>query len=137
MHADGAVYYRLHVQCVDDAWDVERRFSDFEQLLNDVRSAQRSASSSPSSSSTLPPLPPKTWLPSTQAAFVSERQQALQAFLNALLQRKDICRHKAVRAFLQLDAPLTPAPPSPPSPSSPDDAKVDDGREQPPDEGAS
>ena len=105
---DGAVSYTIHCRCVDDSWDVQHRFSDFERLLQQVRSASPPASLT---SNPLPSLPAKVWTPSTQDAFSSGRQPALQAFLDHVLQRKEVCRLACVREFLRLDTPLTPAPP--------------------------
>ena len=95
---DSTPTYRLHLRCVDDSWDVDHPFSHFERLLQEVRGSQRGEG--------WPVLPPKTWVP-TQEGWVEERQGQLQAFLNALLQRRDVCRVRAVREFLALDTPLT------------------------------
>jgi hypothetical protein len=98
-----AVLYRILVESRDSSWQVEHRFSEFEQLLSAVLPLySEQLHGQPS----LPALPPKTWLPSRNENFVQERQEALQSFMQDLLQRKDICRLQPVRHFLQLDTPM-------------------------------
>ena len=101
--ATAAVVYRILVESRDSSWQVEHRFSEFEQLLSAVQPlyAEQLSGQPP-----LPALPPKTWLPSRDESFVQERQEALQSFMQELLQRKDICRLQPVRQFLQLDTPM-------------------------------
>jgi len=106
LHTDHTIY-TIRIQCADAQWEVQHRYSEFEQLLASLH-AQYAPAPSPSSASSasLPPLPPKTWLPSREEKFLKERREALQTFLVDLLQRKDICRIQAVREFLVLDTPM-------------------------------
>ena len=99
--ANSTVSYHLLVRCADDSWEVQQPFPAFERLLQELRPAAVPAGAPP-----LPTLPPKAWTAS-QEGFAKERQPALQSFLNALLQRRDICRLRPIRAFLALDTPLT------------------------------
>ncbi|KDO26805.1 hypothetical protein SPRG_08095 [Saprolegnia parasitica CBS 223.65] len=72
-------------------WHVTRRYRDFCDLHTQLSSEL---------SMVLPALPPKTWLPSVDEAFVSERQIALESFLRQLLPMPGVMESPRFLSFL-------------------------------------
>jgi len=92
--------YRLIIQCCMFHWSMWRRFSDFD-LLYELLAQNRDKK-------TLPNLPPKfvfrSLLHSLDKAYLEERQGELQIFVNRLLSLPELCLHKRVREFFNLDS---------------------------------
>ncbi|EQC25177.1 hypothetical protein SDRG_16950 [Saprolegnia diclina VS20] len=72
-------------------WHVTRRYRDFCDLQSQLSSDL---------SMVLPSLPPKTWLPSVDEAFVLERQLALESFLRQLLPMPGVMESPRFLSFL-------------------------------------
>lgn len=109
-HADGYALYLLTVKCGTQSWTVQRRYSEFDDLLAGLRTVLTGPGLE------LPALPPKTWSRDLSPDFLSERTRALAAFLHGLLrleQHRLAARLSAVRAFLELDRQLPPEEPEP------------------------
>ncbi|ETK93730.1 hypothetical protein L915_03109 [Phytophthora nicotianae] len=74
-------------------WTVFRRFSEFRELCATLESAGYVLEG-------LPPLPPRTFLPSTRAPVAKYRQEALNMFLQAAIMHSAISRSAAMLNFL-------------------------------------
>ncbi|KUF98293.1 hypothetical protein AM588_10009687 [Phytophthora nicotianae] len=74
-------------------WTVFRRFSEFRELCATLESAGYVLEG-------LPPLPPRTFLPSTRAPVAKYRQEALNMFLQAAIMHSAISRSVAMVNFL-------------------------------------
>ena len=71
-----------------------RRYSEFHAMMGRVGRAAEA------------PFPPKTWFVSLEPAFLEERRQLLEAWLDSLLRsEQSVAKLPCVREFLQLDAP--------------------------------
>uniref|UniRef100_K3WDS3 PX domain-containing protein n=1 Tax=Globisporangium ultimum (strain ATCC 200006 / CBS 805.95 / DAOM BR144) TaxID=431595 RepID=K3WDS3_GLOUD len=78
-------------------WTVYRRFSEFRNLQAELEDAGHSMES-------LPPLPPRTFLPSTRDAVAKSRQEALSIFLQAAIMHSSISRSALTLEFLTREA---------------------------------
>ncbi|CAH0482325.1 unnamed protein product [Peronospora belbahrii] len=74
-------------------WTVFRRFSEFRELCAALEGAGCVLDG-------LPPLPPRTFLPSTRAPVAKHRQEALNMFLQAAIMHSAISRCTAMLDFL-------------------------------------
>mmetsp|Transcript_73048 Transcript_73048/g.144847 ORF Transcript_73048/g.144847 Transcript_73048/m.144847 type:complete len:548 (+) Transcript_73048:40-1683(+) len=87
--------YHIQVQLGTATWEVAKRFSDFDRLLQNL-SASRYAG--------LPKLPSKTLLGSpTDQESIDTRKEQLRIILHDLLRRPDTRRSKSLRQFLELN----------------------------------
>jgi hypothetical protein len=75
------VLYVIEMRRGKRSWLIKRRFSEFAHLH---RQLQLTSSASDIS---LPPLPPRTFLPYTDTAFLHKRQTALESYLDVVLRR--------------------------------------------------
>ncbi|KAG7391635.1 Vacuolar protein sorting-associated protein 13A [Phytophthora pseudosyringae] len=78
-------------------WTVFRRFSEFRELCAKLEAAGYVLDG-------LPPLPPRTFLPSTRAPVAKHRQEALNMFLQAAIMHSVISRSAAMLDFLTREA---------------------------------
>lgn len=78
-------------------WTVFRRFSEFRELCATLETAGYVLDG-------LPPLPPRTFLPSTRAPVAKYRQEALNMFLQAAIMHSAISRSAAMLSFLTCEA---------------------------------
>ncbi|KAL3657873.1 hypothetical protein V7S43_017251 [Phytophthora oleae] len=78
-------------------WTVFRRFSEFRGLCATLETAGYVLDG-------LPPLPPRTFLPSTRAPVAKHRQEALNMFLQAAIMHSAISRSAAMLDFLTHEA---------------------------------
>ncbi|GMF32833.1 unnamed protein product [Phytophthora fragariaefolia] len=78
-------------------WTVFRRFSEFRDLCAKLEAAGYMLDG-------LPPLPPRTFLPSTRAPVAKHRQEALNMFLQAAIMHSVISRSAAMLDFLTREA---------------------------------
>lgn len=78
-------------------WTVFRRFSEFRGLCATLEAAGYVLDG-------LPPLPPRTFLPSTRAPVAKHRQEALNMFLQAAIMHSGISRSAAMLDFLTREA---------------------------------
>ncbi|KAG3035160.1 hypothetical protein PC121_g1886 [Phytophthora cactorum] len=78
-------------------WTVFRRFSEFRELCAKLEAAGYVLDG-------LPPLPPRTFLPSTRAPVAKYRQEALNMFLQAAIMHSAISRSAAMLDFLTREA---------------------------------
>ncbi|ETV71698.1 hypothetical protein, variant 1 [Aphanomyces astaci] len=76
----------------DLKWHITRRFRDF-SLLRDQLAQELHATD-------LPSLPPKTWLPTSDAKFIQARQMRLETYLRQLSGRPDAMQSVAFLSFL-------------------------------------
>ncbi|OQR89379.1 ribonuclease H2 subunit A [Achlya hypogyna] len=72
-------------------WHVTRRYRDFCQMHTHLAAELKMV---------LPTLPPKTWLPSVDEAFVLERQAALETYLRQLLPMPGVMESPKFLSFL-------------------------------------
>lgn len=90
--------YRYHIACeIDDVkWEVAKRFSEFDVLLQSLAASKYAG---------LPKLPSKTILGSpTDTSAISGRKEQLRIILNDLLIRPDTRTSQALRQFLAIDS---------------------------------
>lgn len=90
--------YKYHITCAHDGktWEVTKRFSDFDALLQALDSNNYGG---------LPTMPSKTLLGSpTDDAVISLRKEQLRVVLHELIRRPDTRTSAQVRLFLDLDA---------------------------------
>ncbi|KAG6576183.1 uncharacterized protein IUM83_18080 [Phytophthora cinnamomi] len=78
-------------------WTVFRRFSEFRELCTKLEAAGYLLDG-------LPPLPPRTFLPSTRAPVAKHRQEVLNMFLQAAIMHSVISRSAAMLDFLTREA---------------------------------
>jgi len=90
--------YRYHIvlQCGESKWEVTKRFSEFDGLLQNLTQSRYAG---------LPKLPSKTLLGSpTDTAFIEERKEQLRLILNDLIFRPDTRTSQQLRQFLAMDS---------------------------------
>jgi WD40 repeat protein len=90
--------YRYHIllQCGEAKWEVTKRFSEFDGLLQSLAQGRYGG---------LPKLPSKTLLGSpTDVQLIEERKQQLRMILHDLLFRPDTRTSQQLRQFLALDS---------------------------------
>mmetsp|Transcript_22558 Transcript_22558/g.64986 ORF Transcript_22558/g.64986 Transcript_22558/m.64986 type:complete len:564 (+) Transcript_22558:112-1803(+) len=94
---DNSTYqYHIRLQYEASTWELTKRFSEFDVLLQNLASTKYAA---------LPRLPSKTLLGSpTDEAVIAARKEQLRIILNELLTRPDTRSSQAVRQFLALDS---------------------------------
>lgn len=85
-------FYKIQVRCDDKAWDVEHRYSEFDDLLTALKKVFAD----------LPRLPPKTAFKLKSPEGILKRRQGLDAFLKALAVRQEILNHALLISFLQV-----------------------------------
>eukprot|EP00928_Gymnodinium_smaydae_P088913 TRINITY_DN72949_c0_g1_i1.p1 TRINITY_DN72949_c0_g1~~TRINITY_DN72949_c0_g1_i1.p1 ORF type:complete len:543 (-),score=104.66 TRINITY_DN72949_c0_g1_i1:268-1896(-) len=90
--------YRYHValQHGETSWEVAKRFSEFDALLQALNASRYAG---------LPKLPSKTLLGSpTDTAVIEARKEQLRILLNDLLMRPDTRTSQSLRQFLAIDS---------------------------------
>mmetsp|Transcript_45660 Transcript_45660/g.105480 ORF Transcript_45660/g.105480 Transcript_45660/m.105480 type:complete len:538 (-) Transcript_45660:61-1674(-) len=88
--------YHIQLQCGETSWEVAKRFSDFDKLLQSLSSSRYAG---------LPKLPSKTLLGSpTDQAAIDARKEQLRIILHDLLFRPDTRTSQQLRQFLALDS---------------------------------
>eukprot|EP00397_Hematodinium_sp_SG-2012_P069066 GEMP01115966.1.p1 GENE.GEMP01115966.1~~GEMP01115966.1.p1 ORF type:complete len:143 (+),score=12.15 GEMP01115966.1:150-578(+) len=88
--------YHVHVQYGTAKWEVQKRFSDFDALLQTLQETNFAA---------LPSLPTKTMIGAPMdTETVSMRQRQLEIILHSLLSRPDTRMSQTVRVFLSFDS---------------------------------
>lgn len=88
--------YHIKLQFESTTWEVAKRFSEFDTLLQSLGSNKYGA---------LPRLPSKTLLGSpTDEAAIAGRKEQLRILINHLLSRPDTRTSHQVRSFLAVDA---------------------------------
>mmetsp|Transcript_34005 Transcript_34005/g.97980 ORF Transcript_34005/g.97980 Transcript_34005/m.97980 type:complete len:564 (+) Transcript_34005:151-1842(+) len=94
---DNSTYkYHIKLQFESATWEVAKRFSEFDTLLQSLGSCKYGA---------LPRLPSKTLLGSpTAEEVIAGRKEQLRIILNDLLGRPDTRTSQQVRSFLALDS---------------------------------
>lgn len=92
---DGVAFYELQISCrsMGALWRVEKRYSQFAALRDSLSRKFPS----------VPELPPKTLMRTTDAEFLKFRQQHLATFLQAVTKRTDLVASAEVREFLQVE----------------------------------
>jgi len=100
---DGSsVQYHIHLKYGTTAWDLKKRFSDFDLLLIQL---------SDSGFAAIPSLPEKTFLGApSDCETIATRQKQLEVILHSLLSRPDVRSSTTMRQFLQLDSHTTVTP---------------------------
>jgi hypothetical protein len=78
-------------------WTVYRRFSEFRSLYETLEKTGQSLDA-------LPPLPGRTFLPSTRNAVATHRQETLSVFLQAAIMHSTISGSQAMLEFLTRNA---------------------------------
>lgn len=92
------VKYHVVLETGETRWEVQKRFSEFDQLLQSLDQSRYAG---------LPKLPAKTLLGSpTDTAAIEERKVQLRLVLNDLLFRPDTRTSQQLRQFLSLDLNL-------------------------------
>ena len=90
---DLVTFYKLQVKTKDATWFVEKRFSQFDILLKDLKKQF----------STLPELPPKPFF-KLNAEALEKRKRDLTDLLKNLTQRQEILSNPIMRSFLEIDS---------------------------------
>ncbi|KAL2097207.1 hypothetical protein ACEWY4_006414 [Coilia grayii] len=94
------VYKILVRKTPEESWVVFRRYTDFSRLNDKLKELFPRFKLS---------LPPKRWFRDNyDMAFLEERQQGLQTFLQTLVTHRDITNSEAVKGFLCLNGPPGP-----------------------------
>lgn len=94
--------YHIRLQCDGASWEVTKRFSDFDTLLQSLSGARYAG---------LPKLPAKTLLGSpTDQAAIDARKEQLRILLHDLLSRPDARTSPHLRQFLELESHMEAAP---------------------------
>ncbi len=86
------VYFTIAVMSHEKAWTVERRFSQFDALHKELKSAFPQ----------LPQLPPKTMLKVSNPEAIGRRKQALNTYLRELVARASILNSAIMSKFLDV-----------------------------------
>lgn len=89
----GAVFFNIQLEARDNKWYVEKRFSEFDNLLKTLSTTYHS----------LPQLPKKSYLFKMTEKDLDTRRQGLEDFLRKIIVRNDLMNSDAVKQFLQLD----------------------------------
>lgn len=85
-------FYKLLVQTNKESWTLEKRFSQFDSMYQEIAKMISDA----------PPLPPKTYFKLTSHEGLVKRKQDLDIFVKALVARPEILNHSAFRNFLEV-----------------------------------
>ncbi|CAD7972076.1 unnamed protein product [Amoebophrya sp. A120] len=90
--------FQYHVQITSGptlSWEVIKRFSDFDRLLDQLDSQRYGC---------LPKLPPKTLARPLDVESATERQRLLQVLLHEILRRPDLRNSTPLKDFLEIEA---------------------------------
>jgi hypothetical protein len=92
-----AYFYNVKIFCGHESQIVQRRFSQFKWLYEQLRMIETDEAE---------PLifPPGSWCQSQNNAFAQNRVERLQDFLRDALVRRGVAKHDAVVRFLELDS---------------------------------
>lgn len=94
---EGVVYYRLSVSLPLRSLQLEKRYSEFVVLVQNL------CSELGISQGQFPyPLPPKGSLFTSESSLIEKRKTGLSTFLNRVIQDRDLQNRKCVHEFLQL-----------------------------------
>lgn len=88
-------FYKLQVVTNKDSWTVEKRFSQFDAMYQELLKMLTD----------VPPLPQKTYFKLTSHEGLVKRKQDLDFFVKALIQRPEILNNAALRSFLEVRRP--------------------------------
>jgi hypothetical protein len=90
----GKPYIAYHISCTvaTKQWEVEKRYSDFERLREELYTRHES----------LPKLPPKLLFGNANAIQLQKRQMALQTYLDAIVNDTEVSKDIDVDSFLEI-----------------------------------
>mmetsp|Transcript_11473 Transcript_11473/g.21455 ORF Transcript_11473/g.21455 Transcript_11473/m.21455 type:complete len:160 (-) Transcript_11473:537-1016(-) len=98
-----AIYYEIRVKCGHKNHIVHRRYSEFRNLLDELKRNPPHPSEREFLSQVH--VPPKTcFFSKVDYEFLDNRQEELEIFLEHLLKRPNYAIHPAIRKFLKLDS---------------------------------
>lgn len=88
-----AVYFSVELESDENKWFVEKRFSEFDNLVKAIKTSYHG----------VPELPQKSFLFKMSDKDLDRRRKGLEEFLQKIVVRNDLMNCDAVKSFLQLD----------------------------------
>ena len=87
----GTVYYAIELESDDNKWYIEKRFSEFDNLMKELKNYH-----------SLPALPGKSFFKMNDKEL-ENRRKGLETFLQKIVTRNDLMNSDPIKFFLQLD----------------------------------
>ena len=85
-------FYKVQVKCDQTEWTIEKRYSEFDTLFNDLKKMF----------AVVPPMPPKTVFKVKSPEGILKRRQGLDSFLRGAAARPEMLNSVPMINFLEV-----------------------------------